>query len=477
MEDTRSQFRYAAAVCAAGAVLLGTCIALALLSARFDYGSPMETRPLRALVALLMAAGLIYLGAVAALTRLHGRALWLGLVVAFGLAMRVPLFFSQPIQEDDFYRYLWDGGVAAHAVNPYGIVPADVHSAQPSGDGSQLQRLADQSGRVVQRINHPELATVYPPTAQAAFALAHVLRPWNLTAWRLVLFAFDAATLALLIVLLRSLDRPLHFAAIYWWNPVLLKEAYNSAHMDLVALPFVLAALWFALRSRPARAAATWALAVGTKLWPVLLAPLLLRALPAQRPARRAVALGTGLAVLLVVMTPLLAAVPLGAQSGFAAYCDRWEMNDALFMILHRAAGDVSDAIGLTPPWPERIARAAALAIVLAVLAWLTRKPIAGGLDLASRSLIVLGVAFMLSPTQFPWYYLWLLPFLALSPRPSLLVLTAMLPMYYLKFFYDARGNVELFHNGLVWVEYAPTLALAAWEALPVQRLWAPKPA
>ena len=45
-----------------------------------------------------------------------------------------------------------------------------------------------------------------------------------------------------------------------------------------------------------------------------------------------------------------------------------------------------------------------------------------------------------------------------------MLILTLMLPIYYLKFHFDARDNVLLFHNGVVWLEYAPVFVLALWE-------------
>jgi hypothetical protein len=71
---------------------------------------------------------------------------------------------------------------------------------------------------------------------------------------------------------------------------------------------------------------------------------------------------------------------------------------------------------------------------------------------------------FLLSPTQFPWYYLWLVPFLALSPRASMLSLTATLPLYYLRFHFEYRGNVAPFDNGIVWLEFAPAFILLLWE-------------
>ena len=50
------------------------------------------------------------------------------------------------------------------------------------------------------------------------------------------------------------------------------------------------------------------------------------------------------------------------------------------------------------------------------VCAWigrLLRKKIDDGADLCNRCLLLMAAVFLLSPTQFPWYYIWLIPFLA----------------------------------------------------------------
>jgi hypothetical protein len=63
---------------------------------------------------------------------------------------------------------------------------------------------------------------------------------------------------------------------------------------------------------------------------------------------------------------------------------------------------------------------------------------------------------FMLSPTQFPWYYLWLVPLLALKPSWALLALTVTLPVYYLRYPLEALGEAVWFDYGLVWLEFVP---------------------
>ncbi|HWQ34981.1 MAG TPA: hypothetical protein VNQ79_19205 [Blastocatellia bacterium] len=61
------------------------------------------------------------------------------------------------------------------------------------------------------------------------------------------------------------------------------------------------------------------------------------------------------------------------------------------------------------------------------------------------------------------------MPLLALRPRWSLLWLTALLPLYYLRFYFSARSRVAVFDHGIVWLEYVPVWWLLAREWL---RAW-----
>jgi hypothetical protein len=84
--------------------------------------------------------------------------------------------------------------------------------------------------------------------------------------------------------------------------------------------------------------------------------------------------------------------------------------------------------------------------------------------------MLIVAVLFLLSPTQFPWYYVWVVPFLALSPSLGLLALTAVLPCYYLRFYFDARDQIALFDYGIVWLEYVPIMVLLIVEWFTMRR-------
>ncbi len=445
----------------AGIALIVLNLALAALSRAFGYTTPVADRPLPALVALLGASGAAYLAVMWRRQSLmhSGRKIFCWIVFV-GLAMRLAMFFSLPMMEDDWYRYLWDGAVSAHGLNPYERAPEAVRlAAAPATAGdSVFAALAGEAGNVLERVNHPHLKTIYPPVAQAAFAAAHLLAPWSIQGLRIVLLLCDVAALLLLITLLGRLGLPQAMTAIWWWNPLLIKEIYNSAHMDMLLAPLLLGVILALTGRRLLTASLLLALAVGVKVWPVILLPLLLRSRTASR-SRAVAAMLLFLAVCLLLYTPL--AGRLGADaSGFSAYFGAWEMNDALFMLPLWLWRGLSGGA----PWAELATRISVGAVLVALVFRLCRTPWDNPGQLARRWVLAVAALFLLSPTQFPWYYLWMLPLLALVPLRSLLLLTALLPLYYLRFYLEGHGLVNLFDYWIVWLEYLPVLALMAYQ-------------
>ena len=446
-----------------GGVLLAAALALLAFGDAFAYEVPLVETPVVWLVLSASVAG----GGVLALPRLVRRSPPSGPLIAgmiaLGLVLRLLMLPSTPALEDDFYRYLWDGAVAAAKLSPYAHAPAAVLAGSVEGDdGAALARLAAASGEVLGRVNHPRLRTIYPPVTQAAFALAHGLAPWSLMAWRAVLLVFDLAALALLFMLLAALGRSPLWAALYWWNPLVVKELFNSAHVEGLLVFLLLGTALLAIRGRTVWAAAVLALAAGVKLWPVLLLPVVLHT--ADCGARKALAAVILFGALVAVMAWPVVAAGLGPDSGVTAYARTWEMNDALFMALAWALDGVLRAAGLMDLPSDMPARLLVGGFLVAFVVWLCRRPAWDAEALCGRFLAVIAALFLLGPTQFPWYYVPLVPFLAALPRYSLLLLSATLPLYYLRFHFAARGAADVFDHGVVWLEYLPVWLLLAGE-------------
>ncbi len=448
-----------------GIVLVCLHLLLFSLSPRFAYGGDPLQRPILFYVAIQVICGVLFLLVAPRHPKdvLSSKGL-LAWAIAVGIGLRMCMIASSPILEDDYYRYLWDGAVAANGVNPYSFAPSEVLEGERSAGEIPpvLFELARDSGVVVSRVNHPSLRTIYPPVAQAAFALAHIVHPWSLFSWRMVLFLIDMGTLALIILILRKLGLPLLFCLAYWWNPIVIKETFNSGHMDVLLLPFVLGAILLTIKKRHVSAVIPLALGIGVKVWPIALLPIVLRPLWGAPKRMLAALLLFGLLVGLMFIPVHLGG--LQSDSGFVAYAQKWEMNDALFTVFMRGAKALSTVAGIFSGQEKLIARVVALSLLAVWIGWLAWYRAENDTRFCEKCLFAIAAIFLVSPAQYPWYYLWMVPLLAIRPRLSLLLWTALLPLYYLRFYFHVRGNVHIFDNGIVWLEHVPVWGLLIWE-------------
>ncbi|MFN8006786.1 MAG: glycosyltransferase family 87 protein [Terriglobia bacterium] len=447
-----------------GLALIGLQLCLSSISGEFNSGRELLSQPILAFVVIQFLAGGLYLVAIYKLEVSTSSSLLVIWILGVGLVFRTMAMSSTPILEDDYYRYLWDGAVTARGLNPYSFSPEQVLEGDPLKGvlPARFAKVATDSGGLLEKVNHPQLRSVYPPVAQLFFAIAHWMQPWTLFGWRLLLLAVDILTVSMLGYLLRGLGLPVLGIVVYWWNPLLIKEVFNSGHMDVIVLPFVVGAAFLAIRGNSVWAVACLALATATKLWPIVLLPVILSS--TSNTSRKFI-----VALLVFLLLGGLLYLPvclagLDTSSGFWAYGTRWEMNDALFMSVLWIVQTVVKMTGVATAAGEFVTRILFGGILVLFVGWLFRRRSADVMELCRRLLLVVAALFLMSPAQFPWYYIWLLPFLTLFPRRSLLLLTPLLSLYYLRFYFSARDQVELFDYRVVWLEFVPVWILMVHE-------------
>ncbi|MGA1202777.1 MAG: glycosyltransferase 87 family protein [Planctomycetota bacterium] len=330
------------------------------------------------------------------LPRLPGRRRDLWIIIGVALLARLPLLPLEPALSDDLYRYLWDGRVQEAGLNPYGVSPLD-----PSLDAVEAGWPLDE--RVRERVNHPGIATIYPPGLELTFAAVARLGG-GMELWKGALLLAEALLTLLLLRGLRLLGRDPRLVLLYLWHPLPLIEVAWSAHAELLAvLPFVWGAITLT-EGRHLTAGLAIGASIAAKLLPVgFLATLL-------RRGGLLAALGC-LAALVHFTLPYLGSTdPARAFAGLGEYAEGWYFNDLLFEPLGRILSiDPTDRTLLA----TRILRLALAGAWLGVALLSARQaPIASALTLT--------VAFvLLSPTVHPWYLLWVLPFaVLLEARP-----------------------------------------------------------
>ncbi|MGB7291099.1 MAG: glycosyltransferase family 87 protein [Thermodesulfobacteriota bacterium] len=447
----------------AGVLLIAATTVITLISSHFALDTLPTEQPVILLVSLMIFTGIIYLAISRFFNNLIPSKRALIFIIGVGLALRIITIASTPILEGDYFRYLWDGAVLSKGLSPYEYSPEHVLDGNNArAIPPALKNLAKESGEIIHRINHPQLKTIYPPIAQSAFVIAHWLQPWSILSWRMVLLFFDIITLVLILRILRTLHLPNLAVLVYWWNPLLVKELFNSGHLDVIAFPFVLGSLLLNLRKNYLWSVVLLALSIGVKLWPIVLIPLVLRPLT-EDPKRLSLGIGIFVLILATLMIPYYT-TGIDESSALLAFGQSWQNNDSIFKILVWCSQLILEILGKHPGHGHLIARILDSTLIAGSIFYISSRYVKRPKELFEKSLVIIAAVFLLIPTQFPWYYTWMLPFLAVAPRPSLLLLTALLPLYYLRYYLEPRGMISYFDYLIVWIEFVPVWILLILE-------------
>lgn len=433
-------------------------IFIRFISDDFGPGTNTFTHPYIFFVTVLISAGLVWLALIPLLKRwkVYGHGiLWSGLVA--GLLFRIMFWDSTPIYENDWSRYLWDGLVASEGYNPYKYPPEVAYKITPNMS-DELQALADLSEQHMELaadVNYSNLTTIYPPVTMGVFYTAAKIAPADLNGLRGIYLLFDLAGFWLLMKALKTFGRDPNWTALYWLNPMLIYSVYNAAHMDVILVPVLLSALLL-VRSRPILAGAALGLAAAMKFWPLLLGPVLLRKYRVRPFLFVLAGSVAGLAALLLTAPILL---QMDGNSGLVAYATQWERSSFLF-------GYLEAALGLLSGNPAGLARISVAVALTGYSIWLTFKE---STELASlpRALMALTIAlYFLSPTGYPWYVIWFLPFLPFFPIYGAALLTVTTSLYYIRYALEERGVYDLYLNIFVPIQFGLPLLILATEGI-----------
>jgi len=326
-----------------------------------------------------------------------------------------------PELSDDIFRYIWDGRVWLHGINPFRYAPLD-------------PALASLRDELWARINNPGLPTIYPPLLQGVFALAARISP-TVLCFKTVFAALDlGAGLCLFSALRRAGSAPL--TVLYLWHPAVVVEFAGQGHADAAGLCCLALALVFWARRRPLGSALALAGASLVKLLPLAAFPALIRPL---RFRWFVPLLAVGAAYLPFVRHGV---DPLGSLGTFAA---DWKANAFLFGVWAWLPGF----------WARGAAAIPAAAAVM--VGWKRGRPWP---EVYSWSV---GLLLLFSPVVHPWYVLWLLPVALWLKHPAWVVWSFLAPFSY--------AVLPRFLSEGVWAEspwvkaaiYLPVLAVLVW--------------
>lgn len=349
--------------------------------------------------------------------------------VLAGALARVLLVGSPPLLSDDLYRFLFEGVALQAGHNPFVEAPAVIGQLNPW--------LAD-------RVNHPDIPSIYPPVAQWWFRLMAVLGPRPAVAQALTSL-IDIANIALLHRLCRARGMATWPTLVYALHPLTVIESANGAHLEPLALLFCFSAALALTRSTRGAgwiAAVAATLGVGVKLLPVLFAPAVARRLGWRQAVPAAFSC---LLLLIALAIPVLSAGP-ALLDALGTYSRSWSFNGLVFPLFEPILGS----------WTRYLLAIAGLLVAAH----------AATLDDPVRTWRQVAAAFvMLSPTVHPWYVLWVFaPALVLGGR-GWPVAAAFLQGSYLVLLYD--WNAPPWLGPATWGPALTVLATAAFIRVP----------
>ncbi len=392
-------------------------------------------------MASLTLVGIVYLLAVRELfatprfeQRISRRVVVIGLVLA---AVWHIEFLRVPAgPDDDIHRYVWDGRLQRLGYNPYLVAPSD-----PAAKALHTSE--------TRNLNNPDLPSPYPAGAQLFFRVVTAIQE-STFALKVAFAVCEFGIVFVLFDILRRTQQGAHLVLAYAWNPLLAIEVSGSGHIDIFGALLLVVSAAALLRRWRTIAAVGLGFAIAVKFLPVVLLPLYWKRVRMRDAALAAVAVG-------LLYVPFLnhGRIPIGS---LGTYVQTFRFNGPVFAALDRVAS------------PQLLAGLAVL-VGLVTATWLrSTKP-----ELSPDQFAwPMAACLLCAPVVFPWYLLWLLPFLMSASTLLIIVWTVSIVPTYVMWHWRTLGRP--WGTLPVWVmllEYGCVAAAGAMIAL--RRLMRPE--
>ena len=343
----------------------------------------------------------------------------LRIMISLAITLKIFAVCLAPIFSDDIFRYVYEGKVVWEMgwQFPFTTPPADAV-------GRVSSSLLDES---FQKINHPEISTIYPPLSMFCFALSGGIStfvrslqlPWNahcdLVLLKFVLLLVEIGGYLLIYSAKRSEGQNKLLAArwplILALCPLSIIELNREGHADSIALFGLCLGVFGFTSARYRLGHFGWVLAILAKLNGAI---GLLVSLRHQRNKSF-----IPLVILVLLALPYFSLTMVEGR-GLNEYATRWRSFDGMFglilMLAENVLGGEYSRIGSITITRHQLARLLTVSIFSLVLVYRLRSRRAASCVIEQTGELMT-IAILLGPTFHPWYVTWLIPFLPFVVR------------------------------------------------------------
>lgn len=373
-----------------------------------------------------------------------GISLKLGLICAF--LLRMILIISEPVLSDDFYRFIFDGQLIRNGLNPYLYLPQEAFDLLKVGDSEYWNQLLTQ-------MNSSGYYSVYPPLHQLFFWLAALGGEYlsmNILILRLSILLFEILNCLLLIQILRQWNLPKAKVLLYAFNPLVILELTGNLHFEGMVLFGLLGMLYFL--GKVNRASIFWTWAVGVKLSPLMLGPILLKFFGGK--SWLVFLLLSALVIVLLFIPLFFEGAYLNFWQSFRLYQSSFEFNGSIYYLLRWISGFCLDYN------PIRTLGPVLSMLSLGLILWLSLGVKKANLpDLVQRILWIYLAYLLFQTTVHPWY---LIPAFGLGILVGDRIFLAWTALVFLSY-HAYRGEIVAEQPVFLLLEYVLLFVLIIW--------------
>ena len=368
----------------------------------------------------------------------------LDLVSWLAILFRVSFILAIPNLSDDFYRFIWDGRLLVAGINPFSHLPSYYMEAENAIPGL--------TNELYTHLNSPGYFTIYPPVNQFIFWLSALISTDHIVGSVLIMRVFiliaEFGNIWLLPKVLEQYNLPKKAASLYLLNPLVIIEGVGNLHFEVMMFFFIILALWWLKKDKLILSALAIALAVATKLIPLMFMPFLPKPINLKRTAIYYAS--TGIALLILFLPLLSTELIEGLQSSLSLYYQKFEFNASIYFLLREQGFQEFGYNRIAFIGKDLVKWTFWLIIILAF--WpLGKKP-----KLPTLFMFALGIYLLLSTTVHPWYIITLVGLSVFTNYRSPVLWSATTFMTYIG--YSASG-----YDLPTWVLFVEYGSLAAF--------------
>lgn len=310
-------------------------------------------------------------------------------VATAAIFLRLIAWVAFPTLSDDIYRFIWDGSLILDGINPFLFTPTELLEGPIQAPYSKL----------FDKLNSANYYSVYPIVIQGISAIGALANNDIYLASLIIRFPIllaELGTIYYLPKLLNAINVEAWVFKLYALNPLVIIELCGNAHFEGVMIFFLVMSFWWISRNKLWEAGVALALAIATKLIPILFIPFLLKMLEKNDRWKLMLALVvSGLLLFAPILQPELIQHFLESIN---LYFQRFEFNASLYYLVRFISIEAIgyNQIAVTGPILSSI-----FLIVYALIFFFGSRL---KWSIHQQMLIALSAYFFLATTVHPWY-------------------------------------------------------------------------